>query len=108
MGDGFSGVVPYPDIGQLPVPVATSNRYTLKLLTDGQVGEGVHSVHVKFTQWNPWPESVTVTEFPGAGIVTTTVAVRLPPCLGVKVTSTVQLAFPASIPPVSGHVVPIA
>ena len=89
------------------MPLATSNRYTLKLLTAGHVGDGAHSVHVKFTQWNPWPESMTVTEFPGAGLVTTTVAVRLPPCVGVNVTATVQLVFPASIPPVSGHV-PVA
>ena len=89
------------------MPVATSSRYTLKLLTAGHEGEGVHSVQVKFTQWNPWPESVTVTEFPGAGLVTTTVAVRLPPAVGVNVTATVQLEFPASIPPVSGQVVPV-
>ena len=78
------------------------------MLTTGQVGEGVHSVHVKFTQWNPWPVSMTVTEFPGEGLVTTTVAVRLPPAVGVNVTATMQFEFPASIPPVSGHVVPIA
>ena len=90
------------------MPLATNSRYTLKLLTVGQDAEGVHSVQVKFTQWNPWPVTVTVTELPGAGMVTTTVVVRLPPWVGVKVTATVQLEFPPSIPPVTGHVVPTA
>ena len=50
MGVGLSGDGPKPVVGQLAVPVATDNRYTLKLLTAGQMGDGVHSVQVRFTQ----------------------------------------------------------
>ena len=81
------------------MPFGTVIRYTLKLFTAGHIGPGAHSLHVKFTQWNPVPIKFIVSEFAGATPFTVKVAVRFPPCAGVKLTFTVQVESAPIIPP---------
>lgn len=98
MGEVFSVGAANPVVGQFTVPFDTNWRYTLKLLTAGQDGEGEHSVQVSATQWNPVPIRDTVTVLAGAAPVTVSVPERFPPCVGVKVTLIMQLARPFSTP----------
>jgi hypothetical protein len=98
IGEVFSVGAAKPEVGQLAVPFETSKRYTLKLLTAGQDGEGEHSVQVRPTQWNPVPIRETVTVFAGAAPVMVSVPERFPPWVGVKVTLIMQLARPLITP----------
>ena len=75
--------------------MATVIRYTLKLFTAGHMGDGVHSVQVTLTQWNPVPVRGIVMGL--APLIIGRVPDRLPAAVGVNVTFMVHEPGPDSI-----------